>query len=355
MKLLIDIGHPAHVHYFKNLANYFINQGGDVLFTVRNKEVAVQLLEFYNFKYFITGKPYKSKVGKVFGLIWFTINIFIRAIKFKPDFILNFTFYSAFTAFLLRKPHISIEDTFNKESLRLIMPFTNVVFTGEYPHISLGPKEIRYNGYQELAYLHPDYFTPNPSILQKLNISSDEKYFILRFVSWNASHDYGQKGLTNQEKIELVNLLNRFGKVFISSEGELDEFFEEYKIDILPSEMHDILYYASLYIGEGATMTTESAVLGTPAFYINTQKTGPTTELEDTYGLVYNFQNFDQLPSKIEEVLKTPDFNGLFKERAKSLITEKVNLTKLLIWFIENWPESKKIMKENPNYQYKFK
>jgi len=32
----------------------------------------------------------------------------------------------------------------------------------------------------------------------------------------------------------------------------------------------------------------------------------------------------------------------------------KIDPTKFLVWLIENYPKSKSILKENPNYQYKF-
>jgi len=37
------------------------------------------------------------------------------------------------------------------------------------------------------------------------------------------------------------------------------------------------------------------------------------------------------------------------------MLADKINVTSFLTWFIDNYPESKKIMKENPDYQYKFR
>ena len=51
MRVLIDIGHPAHIHYFRNLAFHFINKGDKVLFSCRNKEIVISLLKFYGFDY----------------------------------------------------------------------------------------------------------------------------------------------------------------------------------------------------------------------------------------------------------------------------------------------------------------
>jgi len=37
------------------------------------------------------------------------------------------------------------------------------------------------------------------------------------------------------------------------------------------------------------------------------------------------------------------------------MIAESINVKELLVWFIENYPNSARIMKENPEYQLKFK
>ncbi|MCF8265966.1 MAG: DUF354 domain-containing protein, partial [Melioribacteraceae bacterium] len=51
MKVLIDIGHPAHVHYFKNLIIQLVNFGETVLVVARDKEVSHLLLDSNNIPY----------------------------------------------------------------------------------------------------------------------------------------------------------------------------------------------------------------------------------------------------------------------------------------------------------------
>jgi predicted glycosyltransferase len=47
------------------------------------------------------------------------------------------------------------------------------------------------------------------------------------------------------------------------------------------------MYYADLFIGESATMASESAVLGTPAIFVSTLQAGVLNEIEEKYGLLY--------------------------------------------------------------------
>ncbi len=84
-----------------------------------------------------------------------------------------------------------------------------------------------------------------------------------------AHHDYGQSGLDKESIIAILKLLKKKYKVFISSEKELDEELETYKLNISPEKMHDVLNAAELFIGESGTMASESAFLGTKAIYVN--------------------------------------------------------------------------------------
>jgi len=36
-------------------------------------------------------------------------------------------------------------------------------------------------------------------------------------------------------------------------------------------------------------------------------------------------------------------------------LLDKIDVTAFLVWFVEYYPKSAKIMKENPDYQYNFR
>lgn len=359
MRYLIDIGHPAHVHYFRNFAKELSLKGHHILFTCRNKEMTISLLKHYNLNYISFGKPFKSIPGKLFGLFYFTIRVLFIAIRFKPDILLNASMYSAITAWLMRKPHISLEDTFNNEQVRLYMPITSCVLTGDYKHPPLGEKEIKYSGYQELLYLHPKRFKPDISVLQKLEVKPGEKYVILRFVSWNASHDIGHKGISLNNKIKAVREFSKYAKVFISSEGTLPEELLEYKIKLDAHRIHDAIAFASLVWGESSTMSEEAAMLGVPSVYLFNNSTYYTTHLEQDYQLLYNYSESEKEQIKaIEkgvELLQVKDIKQKWQKKKDAMLKDKIDVTSFLVWFIENYPESKHIMKQNPDYQYNFK
>lgn len=355
MLVLIDIGHPGHVHLFKQFAHLMIQKGHSVHFTLRDKEFEKILLENEGFKYTNFGAKYNSFIGKLWGLLKFTFKETFIAIKIKPDILLSHgSMYAAIASWIIRKPHVSFEDTFNMEQIKLYRPFTKVILTGSYSHPSLGAKEINYDSYHEIAYLHQKYFKPSLSIYEKLGIDTDSTFFIVRFVSWNASHDYGQKRLSETHKVEIISELSKHGKVFISSEKKIIEALEKFKIPIPPSQIHHALAHAKLFVGEGATMASECAILGTPAIYINDLQAGSIDDQEKN-GLLYHISPGDDIIRKIKELLANKNINYETKLRRDELLSKKIDLTSFLVWFIENYPKSVRIVKENPDYQYNFK
>jgi predicted glycosyltransferase len=349
MRILIDIGHPAHIHLFKNFAWIMQEKGHKVLFTCRDRECILQLMKVYGFIYVNFGKHYSGILGKIFGLIkneWQMLN---TAIQFKPDlFFSHGSTIAAFTSFIMHKHHIALEDTFNMEQVKPCMFFTKVVLTGDYPHPSLGKKEIKYPGYHELAYLHPNVFTPDESVLDILGMKKREKYAIVRFVAWQASHDIGHKGISYENKIKLVKTLSRHLHIFISSEMELPEELKNYQIKIPPEQMHNALAHAHLFIGESGTMASECAVLGTPAIFMNNKHFGCIDD-QANYGLLFTYSESenDQITAikKAEELALKQNTKEEYLTKREQMLADKIDVSAFLIWFVENYPASVKEIK----------
>ncbi len=359
MNVLIDIGHPAHVHLFKNFAAEMITKGHNVLFTCREKEFEIALLKKYGFAFRSLGKKYAASIGKIWGLAEFGFKEYVTGLKFKPDILLSHgSPYAAHAAFLLGKPHISFEDTFNSEQLRLYLPFTKIVFTSEYEHPLESKKIITYAGYNELAYLHPKRFTPDSSVIQELGVTSTDKYVIIRFISWNASHDRGQGGITFENKIKTVAEFSKYAKVFISSEAALPDELQKYRVTIDPSRMHDAIAFAGLMYGESSTMAEEAAMLGTPALYLSSIRTYYTDHLERDYQLLRSFGNSEQDQTAAinfaSDILQHGEYRIAWKERQQKMLNDKIDVTEMLVWFIENFPDSESILRTTPDYQRRF-
>lgn len=341
MKILIDTGHPAHVHYFRNFINVMEKNGHSFTITARKKEVTNNLLNSYGIKYFDRGKGKISILGKFIYMIKADLMLLKLAVKFQPDVFMSFASpYAAQVSWILRKPHVAFTDTEHATLGNLaFVPFSKWVITPSCFNKNFCKKHIRFNGYMELCYLHPNYFTPDPSVLDIMGVKKGEKYIILRFVSWNASHDLGHSGLTLEVKRRAVKELSKYAKVFISSEGELPEDLKQYQIQILPEKMHDVLYYAELFFGESGTMAVESAILGTPSIRVSTlaKLLGNFKELSEKYELIHFFDDGAVGLRKAIELISDPESKSKWQKKAKKLIDDKIDVTQYMIDFIEQY------------------
>ena len=362
MNILIDIGHPAHVHLFKNFAKIMMGKGHQVLFTCREKEFEIALLKSNGLTYKSFGRKYNSLLGKICGMLKFDFLEWKTCLLFNPDILLSHgSMYAAHASWLIRKPHIAFDDTYNMEQIRLYEPFTPVLLTANYEHPQISKKEIHYAGYHELAYLHPHYFKPNESILKELGVKKEEKYVLIRFVAWNASHDWGHKGISSNQKIEAVRLLSQYAKVFISAEGTLPQELEHYRLKTKPDQIFDVIAYASVVWGESFTIPSEASVLGVPSVINHNTKSYYLYEQQTKYDLCYCYKEDEEDQKKALEKcieLLTKDKKELemaWQTKQKRLLNDKIDVTAFLAWFVENYPQSKQVMKDNPDYQYKFK
>ena len=135
-------------------------------------------------------------------------------------------------------------------------------------------------------------------------------FFIMRFASLNAHHDSGIKGINTEIAQRLIDILAPHGTIYITSERPLEPQFEQYRIRINPLDMHHVMAFASLYIGDSQTMAAEAGVLGTPFIRFNdfVGRIGYLRELEDVYQLGYGIKasstgSVDALCARVSELV----------------------------------------------------
>jgi hypothetical protein len=346
MRILIDMGHPAHVHLFKNFIWEMEKRGHIIQVTARDKDVARQLLDAYHIPYIPVGKKRGGKLHLIQEWVYRDFKILTVARKFNPDIlmgVLNPAIVHA--AKILGKKSVVFTDS-EPEVMKypladmITTPFADVILTLSSVRHDYGKKEIRVNSYKELAYLHPRWFTPNPSVLEGLGLKEGEDFVLLRFVAWGAYHDVNREGFDLKAKRALIQKIEPYARVFISSESKLPEEFERYRIPIRPEQMHDFLYYAKLLVCDSQTMTTEAALLGTPAIRFNSfvgdQDMGNFVELEKKYGLIFNCKSNNQVQDCMVTLMNMPDLKTHWAEKRKQLLLDKIDFTTFMIRFIEN-------------------
>lgn len=360
MKILFNMAHPAQVHMFKHVIKKLEKNNNECMITSVNKEVSLQLLDAFGLKYETVGNAKSSLLSKGIELIKIERNLLAICKHFKPDILVGGSgnAYSAHIGKVIKKPVIIFEDS-EKGIIEHILtnPFASVICTPSSFKKNIGEKHVRFEGYKELAYLHPNNFTPKSSVLLEQNLTENEPFVLLRFVEWNADHDLSHHGIKN--KVEFVHELEKYARVLITSEGDVPLEIEENKIKVSPEKLHDLLFYSTMLIGDSQTMTTEAALLGVPAIrcnsFVGTNDMSNFLELENNYGLIFNFNDSVAALSKAIELLKMENLKKKWGIKRYNLLESKIDVTAFMAWFIENYPISFKQMKENPEIQYQFK
>ena len=364
MKILIYLGHPAHFHLFKNIILNLTNGKHQIKILIKKKDVLEQLIGStgWSYKNILTKGRKDNKFGLLMGVIKRDLRLFKICRKNKPDLLVGTSVENSHISKLLRIPSISVnEDDADVVPLyaKITYPMASIILSPDVcNNLKWNIKTIKYSGYHELAYLHPNHFKPDMEIVRKY-FSPDTKYFIIRFAKLKAHHDVGIKGIDLEIAESLIKILNPFGKIFITSERELENELESYRININPIDMHHILAFANIYIGDSQTMAAEAGVLGTPFIRFNdfVGKIGYLNELENKYKLGFGFKTdqTEEMLHEVKELLKMKNLKQEFQKRRQKMLSDKIDVSQFMTWFIENYPKSVKIMKENPDYQYRFK
>ncbi len=291
MRLLIDILHPAHVHFFRNFISEMKMRGHEVRVVSRKKDVATDLLDAYGIDHEIisTQRPGRLHLGReLVTRILETQRIIHR---YKPDLLIGamgpsiapagklcgvrtLVFYNNETTYRLNQVVARLSDSW----------FSPRGMAGDY-----GRKHIRYNGCHELAYLHPNRFVPSADRVRSHGIDPNQPYSILRFVAWESIHDNGETGLNLAGKRKAIEVLSRIGPVYISSEKKLPAEFQKHQLNLPVEDLHHALAFATVAAGESSTIASEAACLGTHAVFISKSGRGVNLEQEVRYGLVRNF------------------------------------------------------------------
>lgn len=335
MRILIDILHPAHVHFYRPFRDELTRRGHAVAVTARSKEMTTDLLKRYAIDHTVLSRQADRKLGLGIELLSRTIRLIGAVRRFRPDALTGIMGPSiAPVGRILGVPSVVFYDTEHARQTNLfVYPLAHTVCTPECYEGSVRGRHVTYPGYHELAYLHPRRFTPDPGALADYGLSAEEPYFLVRFVSWQAVHDVGQRALSLEAKLQVVRELERRGRVVISSEGPLPTSLARRELQGPIEKIHHVIAHARGVVGESATMCSEAAVLGVPAVYVNPLRLGYLEEQERAYGLVRNVRSCD--PDEVLSAVDAIPWEGVERGRQR-LLAEKIDVTEWMIDFFES-------------------
>jgi len=363
MNILIDVGHPAHVHYYRNLAIELELRGHFIIWSVKENSAAKKLLECFGFKFIVLPSKADALISKALKQIYYNVILFKFCRKNKIDLAIGTSVTIAHVSRISQIKSIVFDDDDDKVQplvVKFVHPFVDTLLS---PDTLVNNRErndtIFYPGYHELAYLHPKRFSPDPSILADIGIKNGETFFIMRFNSFKAHHDNGIKGLSINQKLELVDILLSHGKIFITTEREIEPELREWRIKIEPHKIHSLMAYSTLFLGDSQTMTSEAAMLGIPSLRCNSfsGRISYLEEQEKKYGLTYSYfpENFDRMIIKLNELLSYPNIKEEWQQKRQKMLADKIDVTSFWTWFIENYPDAISQIKQEPEFWEQFK
>lgn len=338
LRVLFDITHPADVHLFRHVMQRLQGEGHRVLVATRDKDVTLRLLDELGIDHVCLSRMGSGLVGMGVELLQRHVKMFGLALRFRPDVMMARMGISIGpTGMILRIPRLVIEDSEHaKLQLILSVPFATKILTGFGYLKDYGARQLRFQGMPVQAYMAPEVFTPDASVLARYGVDVEKPYIVLRAVSWQAVHDRGLSGASDAELADVCGRLEQFGRVLISSERPLPPRFRQYENPVPTAHMHDLLAYAALYIGEGGTMAAEAAVLGTPSVYCNPLRTGYLLDLENRWELLYNTESLSEGVAVAERLLRQQHLRETWRIRARQLRQESDDVCEFMVRAIKS-------------------
>jgi len=357
------LGHPAHFHLFKNTIKGLEAKGHSIAVLIKKKDILEGLLQRsgMNYQNILPEGRKDSKTGIAIGVIKRDLRLFSHCLLNRPDLLIGTSTEIGHVGTLLRIPSLNV----NEDDAAVVPLYCKVSYPWCTHILSPGicnngkweKKSIKYESYHELAYLHPNHFKASKDIVRQY-LNPDNPYFIIRFAKLNAHHDTGIKGISDQLAGKIIELLQPHGNIYITAERPLTRDLEPYRLMIDPLDIHHVMSFAQLYIGDSQTMAAEAGVLGVPFIRFNdfVGRIGYLNELEETYQLGYGIKSAEPelLIKRLNKLLKMENRQNIFQRKRWKMLKEKIDLAGFLTWFIENYPESIKVMTDNPDYQFNF-
>jgi|TARA_Y100000310_G_C20631744_1_gene789016 hypothetical protein len=308
----------------------FLKKEHDLTITSREKEVTTLLLNYYGIDHLSLSFPGKNMTGLLKELV--IRNRELIALHRREKFDLAFgtsVSIAHLSALFGIKSYNFCEDDDSVIPLQsfITYPFTTTIINPDcIKYNRWRSKRVFHSSYHELAYLHPENFTPCPEVLDMYGLKL-RKYIIIRLSALDAHHDWGKKGISSSIYKKIKNLLTEYDLVE-SVENKISFQFKHW-------HMHDLIAYAKMVISDSQTTTAEAAVLGVPSIRYNSfvGKISYLEELEHKYSLTFGFRPGydDEMIDKINELLNQKNIHEEWQKRRMKMLSKKVDLNQWMI------------------------
>jgi predicted glycosyltransferase len=281
MLIWLDILTPKQVHFLGELGQRLEERGHSVFRTIRDYKEVNELVRLKNMTTLSVGKHGGASLD---GKLVASANRIQRLAKIigrlKPDLSIAFASpEAARTAFGLGIPHYTVNDSPHSTSVaRLTVPLSTKLFS---PSIisketwkNLGAELdsiIQYDALDPVAWLKT--FIPNSSVLGELSLETAQPIVVVRVEEAFASYLLGHVSERESITIPIIREIREYDPaiqivVLPRYREQIQTLKAVFQDQVrIPQQIIDgpnLLFFASVFIGAGGTMTAEAALLGTP-------------------------------------------------------------------------------------------
>lgn len=324
---------------FRPAMDAWLREGTEFLVVAREKDITTRLMDNYGIPYKTLAPVGRGLTGQFVELARREVGMLRLARRLRPKIITGTSVHAARIARLVgARSVVMCEDDAKYIPLFkwLAYPFSHAIVTPDcLAYENHGTRHFTYPAYQKLFYLHPNRFTPDAGIHAALGLQHGARYAMVRLSSLQAHHDIGARGMSEKMIHDVIKMALPDIRVFISSEKNLSPEFEPHRMPLPPERMHDVLAGAEFLISDSQSMTVEAALLGTPAFKINSFAgiISVIRELEEA-GLAFGYSPGQEaeLLRELRAILETPNRQVVLQERRTELLRRKIDP---LPWYLE--------------------
>lgn len=354
MRVWIDILTPKQVYFFDELNRRLEADGHDVFKTTRRYREVNELMELRGISAVVVGKHGgRTLEGKLIASARRIAALTRIITRLKPDLAISFSSpEAARTAFGLGIPHYAVNDSPHATAVaRLTIPLSRRLFSPKIipvkSWVELGATPgaiVQYSALDPIVWLKK--MVPNPSVLDGLRLDGTRPIVVFRAEEAFASYLLGHVSERESVIIPIINtLLAKYDRplqivALPRYKGQVPAIRAALRNRVIvPRRVVDgpsLLFFSSVFIGAGGTMTAEAALLGVPT--ISCYPREPT--LVEKYligeGLVFRTTDPERASRRLIQVLEDlDDLRRMQQERARALTSTMDDPLDVIVGTIE--------------------
>jgi predicted glycosyltransferase len=352
MKVFIDILTPKQGMLFSKLSKRLRENGHSIFEITREYREATQLLSLKGIKALVVGKHGGENLSsKLTASAERTLKLTSIMTELRPDVAVSFSSpETSRVTFGLGIPHVCINDSPHAEAVaRLTVPLATWLLTPKaipknaWTKFGIASKKIiQYNALDSWAWLKD--LKPDEKILAQLNLEKSKSIVAFRPEESFASYLLGKTSKT-PSLLPLIEGLLKSGVDFqavVFPRYETQHFLKEKlgeHVRVCESvvDAPSLLYYSSVFIGAGGTMTSEAALLGVPTFSCYPSKPYIVEKYLIKKGLIDREPSLERVKVKVLKTLRNIESSRKMQaEKARRLTSSFEDPVDVIAKTIEN-------------------